>query len=101
MVQEMTSSTTTLSLLLPQLKLPLTINLPLILIQLTIQKCSPLHGLDLDVKLNALNILMIMYYNNVQFSFDYIYTEHVYVFMLCLMHKMTVYDGKLYYSVYM
>ena len=25
-------------------------------IQLTIQKCSPLHGLDLDVKLNALNI---------------------------------------------
>ena len=22
----------------------------------TIQKCSPLHGLDLDVKLNALNI---------------------------------------------
>ena len=45
-----------LSLLLPQLKLPLAINLPLILIQLTIQKCSPLHGLDLDVKLNALNI---------------------------------------------
>ena len=43
-------------LLLPQLKLPLTINLPLILIQLTIQKCSPLHGLDLDVKLNVLNI---------------------------------------------
>ena len=38
------------------LKLPLTINLPLMLIQLTIQKCSPLHGLDLDVKLNALNI---------------------------------------------
>ena len=27
-----------------------------LLIQLTIQKCSPLHGLDLDVKLNALNI---------------------------------------------
>ena len=24
----------------------LTINLPLVLIQLTIQKCSPLHGLD-------------------------------------------------------
>ena len=32
MVQEMMSSITTLSLLLPQLKLPLTINLPLILI---------------------------------------------------------------------
>ena len=56
MVQEMMGSTTTLSLLLPHLKLPLTINLSLILIQLTKQKCSPLHGLDLDVKLNALNI---------------------------------------------
>ena len=32
-------------------------DLPLILIQLTIQKCSPLHGLDLDVKLNALKYL--------------------------------------------
>ena len=25
-----------------------------------------------------------MHYNNVQFSFDYTYTEHVYVFMLYL-----------------
>ena len=44
---------------------------------------------------------MILYYNNVQFSFDYIYTEHVYV--LCLMHMMTVlwWLTILYYSVYM